>query len=341
MAEKKYLIVDKYGAFLSKHSERIRLKVENKIVEEVPIIHLAGILITSKGVALSSDVIEICSKNGIDLIFISGNGDILCRLGGAAPLGTVRTRREQLMSFVDKRGLILGKAFAFGKIMNQINLIKYYGKYRKVAKPDLYDLMNQEIQKLESLLKELNELEGESVDERRENILNIEGRAAAIYWNTMANLVPEDLGWPGRVGRGAQDPVNSGLNYGYGILYGQVEKAIVLAGLDPYAGFVHTDRAGKPSLVFDLIEEFRQQVVDRVIFGMVGKGTELKVDADGLLEDNIRRAIAQKVFERLEAEERYEGVKHKLKTILLKQAQAIASFVRGDRPTYKPFVGSW
>jgi len=341
MTEKNYLIVDKYGTFLSKHSERIRVKIEGKIVEEVPIIHLAAILITSRGVSLSSDVIEICSKNGIDVFFISGNGDIYCRLGGAAPIGTVRTRREQLMSFNDKRGLILGKSFAFGKIMNQINLIKYYGKYRKVADPSLYDLMNQEIQKLEALLKELDQLEGEKIDEIRENILNIEGRAASIYWNTMANLVPEEMEWPGRVGRGAQDPLNSGLNYGYGILYGQIERSILLAGLDPYAGFVHTDRAGKPSLVFDLIEEFRQQVVDRVIFGMVGKGSELKVNAEGLLEDKTRRLIAQKIFDRLEAEERYEGVKHKLKTILLKQAQAIASFVRGDRPVYKPFVGSW
>jgi CRISPR-associated protein Cas1 len=77
--------------------------------------------------------------------------------------------------------------------------------------------------------------------------------------------MPEQYDWPGREGRGAQDPLNSLLNYGYGILYGQVEQAIILAGLDPYAGFLHADRPGKPSLTLDLIEEFRQVAIDRVV----------------------------------------------------------------------------
>jgi len=57
--------------------------------------------------------------------------------------------------------------------------------------------------------------------------------------------------------------VNSALNYGYGILYGQVWGAVMNAGFEPFAGFLHLDRPGKPSLVLDLIEEFRQPIVDR------------------------------------------------------------------------------
>ena len=171
--------------------------------------------------------------------------------------------------------------------------------------------------------------------------MNIEGRSAAKYWEAMGALLGDESEWLGREGRGAKDPINSALNYGYAILYGQVEKVLILAGLDPYAGFVHTDRAGKPSLVLDLIEEFRQQVTDRVIFGMLGKGSEITVDEEGMLEEKARKQIAQKIFERLESEERYEGMKHKIRTIMFKQAQAIASFARGDRSIYKPFIGGW
>ena len=53
------------------------------------------------------------------------------------------------------------------------------------------------------------------------------------------------------------DPVNSLLNYGYAMLRDAVEKAIINAGLNPYAGFIHADRPGKHSLTFDMMEEFR------------------------------------------------------------------------------------
>lgn len=341
MSEKRQLILDQFGLFLSKHSERLRVKAQGKVIEEVPLIHLDAVLVTSRGVAISSDVVEVCAERGIDILFISGKGEIYGRLSGPGLVGTVRTRREQLLSAADDRGVVLGKAFALGKIQNQRNTIRYFARYRKVTDKEMYALMDDASKRLEALAQSLIDLEAEQIDAVREVLLSIEGRSAAIYWDTMKAMIGGDIDWPGREGRGARDPLNSALNYGYGILYGQVERAIILAGLDPYAGFVHTDRAGKPSLVLDLIEEFRQQVVDRAIFAMLGKGSEIRVDEEGMLDEKTRKTIAQRVFERLEADERYEGMKHKIKTILLKQAQAIAGFVRGDRGTYKPFVGGW
>lgn len=341
MSERKQLILDKYGLFLSKHSERLRVKSEGQIIEEVPLIHLDSVLVTSRGVSISSDVIEVCSERGIDIVFISGNGEVYGKLGSPTLVGTVKTRREQMIALGDKRGLILGKAFALGKILNQKNLLKYFARYRKSVNRDLYSIMENACKRLEAYETEVSKVEAENIDEVREILLSIEGRSSALYWNTIKEMLGDEVMWGGREGRGAKDPLNSGLNYGYGILYGQVEKSIILAGLDPYAGFIHTDRAGKPSLVLDLIEEFRQQVVDRGIFALIGKGTEISVNEEGLLEEKSRKVIAQKVFERLDSEERYEGMKQKVKTIMLKQAQAIGSFLRGDRMNYKPFVGSW
>ena len=93
------------------------------------------------------------------------------------------------------------------------------------------------------------------IDRIRARLLNVEGRAAQVYWAGVRHILPADFAWPGRETRGARDPFNMALNYGYGVLYGQVERALVLAGLDAYAGFVHTDRPGKPSLTLDMIEE--------------------------------------------------------------------------------------
>lgn len=341
MENKRQLILDRYGLFLSKHSERLRVKTSGEILEEIPLIHLDSILITSRGVTISSDVVEVCSERGIDIVFISGNGEVYGRLTSPSLIGTVKTRREQLLALSDRRGLILGKAFAFGKIGNQRNLLKYFARYRKSADKDLYTIMETSCKKLETHEEELNKIEADNIEVVREQLLSVEGRASSLYWETIKRMLGEEIDWPGREGRGAKDPLNSALNYGYGILYGQVEKAIILSGLDPYGGFVHTDRAGKTSLVFDLIEEFRQPVIDRAIFAMIGKGSDIIVDDNGMLEDKSKKSIATKVFERLADNERYEGMKQKLKTIMIKQAQAIASFLRGDRTVYKPFICGW
>jgi len=205
----------------------------------------------------------------------------------------------------------------------------------------LYQELRSHADEVRDHLEELRCLKGNTVDEARGALLSIEGRAAKKYWAALKQVIPEQYGWPGRRGRGAQDPVNNALNYGYGILYGQIERALVLAGLDPYGGFIHADRPGKPSLVFDLIEEFRQVIVDRTIVGMANKGMNLDLDDKGLLVDQARRAIADKVLARLEAAERYERKRHALRAIIQSQARHVATFVRGDRAAYEPFIAKW
>ena len=115
--------------------------------------------------------------------------------------------------------------------------------------------------------------------------------------------------------------------------------AVILAGLEPFAGFMHVDRPGRPSLVLDLIEEFRQPVVDRVIIAMFSKGREVMLE-EGKLPADIRKELAAKILERLDATENYNGKKHKLQNIIQSQARSLASFVRGDGK-YRAFVGGW
>jgi CRISPR-associated protein Cas1 len=124
-------------------------------------------------------------------------------------------------------------------------------------------------------------------------------------------------------------------------LYPAVERALVLAGLDPYAGFLHVDRPGKPSLVLDLREEFRQAAVDRTVFGLLNKGVKLELDEEGRLTDASRRTLAEKVLERLSSDERYAGKKYPLKMVIQMQARHLATFLRGDRAEYTPFLARW
>jgi CRISPR-associated protein Cas1 len=251
------------------------------------------------------------------------------------------TRRAQLQAFNDGRGRAVAAAFCTGKLRNQCNLLRYTAKYRKETAPETYEAVRCLATEVLDHVGEIERLGGATVDDIRFELLSAEGRGAQRYWEGIRLLLRDDYDWPGRRTHGATDLLNSALNYGYGILYGQIERAVVLAGLDPYAGFLHVDRSGKPSLVLDLIEEFRAAVVDRAVLGLVNKGTTLAVDERGRLDDGSRKALAGKVLERLDSPVRYAGRQASLRSALQAQARHLAVYLRGDRAEYEPFVANW
>lgn len=341
------LIADTFGSHVGKYSERLKVTQNGTVLAQAPLLHLDSVTITNRGVSISAEAIRACTERGIPIHFVSGTGNPYASLYSAGLTGTVLTRRAQLMAYQDARGLRLAIAFATGKIENQANLLKYVAKYRKETNPDLYQELHLLTLEVQDHLAELEALEtaaireGIAIDETRGQLLSIEGRAAQKYWQGIKLLLPDALQWPGREGRGARDPFNSILNYGYGILYGQIEQAIVLAGLDPYGGFIHVDRPGKPSLVLDLIEEFRSAVVDRTMLGLVNKGVKVEQDERGFLTEPVRRQLAEKVLERLETAEPYEKKRHPLRAIIQMQARHLATYVRGEREVYRPFNTRW
>lgn len=345
-----HLIVDEFGAHIGKHSERLKVTKAGVTLAQAPLLHLEVVVIGGKGVSISAEAVRECSERGIPIHFVSGAGAPYASLYSAGLTGTVITRRAQLEAFRDARGLLAVLGFAAGKIQNQAQLLKYMGKYRKETAPEIYAELHRRADELQEHLLELAQVRRypevaetgrASIDDLRGELLSLEGRAAQRYWAAVKLVVPAALGWPGREGRGATDPLNAALNYGYGVLYAQAERALVLAGLDPYAGFLHVDRPGKPSLTLDFIEEFRQPVVDRTIFGLANKGVRLEQDERHLLTAETRRMLADKVLARLESTEPYEKKKRPLRAIIQMQARHLATFLRGERAAYGPFVASW
>ncbi len=333
------LIINNFGSFIGKTSERLVVKESGKVVREIPFFDLKQVTIATSGASLSSDVIRMCMEHGVQINFLSGTGQPYAKISSPQLTATVQTRREQLMAFLDRRGIDLARAFVSGKIRNQVNTLKYFAKYRKEAQKETYAQVMEAAQKMAGILQELDSYTGEKIDEVRGQFLSIEGRASAIYWQQVGAILEGKVEFPGREHRGAGDPFNSMLNYGYGILYSQIWSAAILAGLEPFAGFMHVDRPGKPSLVLDLIEEFRQPVVDRVVIAMFSKGCKVELK-EGMLSSGTRKDLAERVLTRLGATESYEGKKHRLSTIIQRQARSLATFVRGEGK-YRPFVGGW
>ncbi|MEW5897565.1 MAG: CRISPR-associated endonuclease Cas1 [Bacillota bacterium] len=333
------LYITDYGVALGKKSERLVVKEKNQVVMEVPFRDLTQVTIASSGVSLSYDVIRECVEYGVQINFLSSSGKPYARLTSPHLTGTVITRREQILAYQDGRGLYLAKCFVEGKLKNQAHLVKYFAKYRRGADAVLFEALQTVARCLENAHRELDGITGANIEEVRGQILSVEGRAAQQYWEAVELLLSGRTEFNGREHRGAADPVNAALNYGYGILYSQIWGAVMLAGLEPFAGFLHTDRPGKPSLILDLIEEFRPAVVDRTIISLFTRGGAVAMEEDKITPES-RREIARRVLERLDGEENYEGKKYKLRTIIQMQSRRLASYLRGEAK-YRPFVAGW
>jgi CRISPR-associated protein Cas1 len=117
-----------------------------------------------------------------------------------------------------------------------------------------------------------------------------------------------------------------------------VQNALVIAGLEPYLGIIHTDRPGKPSLTLDLIEEFRAPVVDRTVIGLVNRHYDVQFDDDGRLERAFRKGFAEHILSRLGAQGSYGGKRYTLRSIIQMQARALAAALRGER-LYESYTG--
>jgi CRISPR-associated protein Cas1 len=343
MAITRHLIVEERGAFIGKHQGRLRVSSQGQTLADAPIMHLEAVLLTGKSISISTDALLACCEAGIPIHVINPMGRAVGSVYASGLNGTIRTRRQQLAAYHDQRALQVARALASAKLQNQAGLLRYMAKYRKEADPDRYlairDAMTEVLvheSHLERLVRAFTH-----IDDLREPLMVLEAHAAQHYWRGFSALLPDEHVPFGRGGRGSREAVNSLLNYAYAILETQVERAIVLAGLDPYGGFIHADRAGKPSLVLDLIEPFRQPVVDRAVLNFLGKGGKVEQDEKGWLSATTKREIAERVLDRLERPTLHDGKQAPLRHLIQQQARSLATFVRGDRASFDPFIARW
>ena len=145
--------------------------------------------------------------------------------------------------------------------------------------------------------------------------------------------------FPGRRGRGATDLVNSLLNYGYGFLYRQLWREVDNSGLNPKVSFLHAPQGEKPVLVFDLVEEFRPQAVDRVIFSMINKRTRFRIEKPaGTIDMESRKKLITALLERQGTAVTYRGQKVLLKNVIKRQVYLLCRHLRGEED-YRHFTG--
>lgn len=315
-----------------------RSEREERNEEEIPLFRIGEIVLPAHGVSLSTDLIEEAAMRGIPITFTGAGGQPYAMITSPMLTATIATRRAQLRAMDRPEGAALCNAFVAGKMRNQASLLVYFAKAEK-AEAERRDRVLAAAEDVRKARKLALAVEGKSPDAVRESLFGAEGLGARAYWSGVKALLQGRCDFEGRKGRGAIDPVNAMLNYGYGILSSRTWAALLHAGLDPFAGMLHADRSGKPSLVLDLMEELRAPAVDRAVLAHVRLGQPVRFEGT-FLDEGTRRAIATAVLERLEAPVTVAGRKLQLGSVLQRQARAIATHVRREGE-YKPFAMTW
>lgn len=334
------LVISRSFCRIGKMYKRIVVRKKGRILHQVPHMNLKHILIIADGVSLSSDVIRMCGSAGIPMDFIDIKGRPIARLSNP-DFPTIEVGLAQLQAFHNGKAQILARTFVEAKVRNQLNLLKYFHKYHKTANRDFKRIFSDEKKRMEQYITELDGFGEEwSLEEKRGKLFALEGNAGSSYWSVIRELIKDEVVFDSRVRQGAEDLFNCLLNYGYGILYSRVWGAVLRAGLNPMISYLHTDQPRKPTLVFDIIEEYRPQAVDRVIVSMIGRGEELTMQGK-LLSDETRRKVVQNVLERLNIPMKFRKRELSLSEIMTYQARSLADYLMGKKSQYWPFIGKW
>ena len=285
------LYVLTHGTYVAADNEELILKKKRVEVYRRPMDKISLIYLQGFGISVSVDAQVKLAEHDVPVVFAPPLGNPVAVVN---PIETSRSsiRRLQAIRRDEPDVVKAGMAMIAAKVSNQAAVLKYFAKYRRRTDPEAAGSMTETAGKMVELSDSVSKLDAGEADVRA-SVLGFEGHAAALYWRQLAKLIPEGLGFGGRITLSAQDPVNQCLNYVYGILYGEVWRAVVRAGLDPYFGLIHGSVRDQGSLVFDLIEEFRAPFGDRVVVGMLGRGFRPEIGSRGFLRTRSKQQLVR------------------------------------------------
>lgn len=317
------LLITSFGTRIRRQHEQIVLEVpKENALRRYPARRLERILIMESS-SISADAVELAMEHGVDISYIGRFGKPEARIVPTVPTGFTKVRHAQFRTVASGEAFLYARQFVFGKVKNQIAMGMALGCDSAI------------LTQMEEALRRAEAAEQVPI------LMSAEGAAADCYFSGVWSHVFQGVGRD----QGGHDRVNAALNYGYGILYNEVERALLFAGLDPFVGMLHSERYGKPSLTLDFIEEFRVLGADAVLLPLFAKGLFHGRDFDQkeakiILTTYGRKKIVREIFAQLNLVVNWRGSKKKLSSVVTEQAQSLArSLLKGER-SYEPFVAS-
>ena len=284
-----------------------------------------------------------CAERNIGLCFLTPNGRFQARVTGKVRGNVLLRKRQYEISEKETESCPIAASFLLAKIYN----------CRKVIERALRDhSLLVDVTSLSNASKVLKEtLKAISSCQSIGDLMGFEGSAAKVYFSVFNHLIlqqREAFFFKERSRRPPLDNMNSLLSFLYTLLANDVTSALEVVGLDPYVGFLHQDRPGRPSLALDLMEELRPIFGDRLALSLVNrkqitaKGFAQKESGGILMDDDTRKAVLTAWQERKREVILHPYLKERIPFGLIPHVQAmlLARYLRGDIDAYPPFFWS-
>lgn len=286
------LILNTFGLSLNRDNEAFVITKKGER-HRIPVDDIKSIQI-SRGAQITSDAVMLAVEHEIDVMFMDKGGHPIGRVWSPR-YGSISTIRKGQLNFTSSHAALEWiKEVIMQKMENQQALMLLL----QPRDTGLERERKRNIDRIEDYRIKVNKLEGEMVSDVAPTLRGWEGQASRIYFATIIKYLPEEFQFEQRSQHPAMDVANAFLNYGYGILYGKIEGALIKAGIDPYIGILHRDDYNRPVLVYDVIELYRIWV-DYVVFTLLAQNgiTEecysIREDGSYWLEPLGRRILIQ------------------------------------------------
>lgn len=288
------LVLNTFGTYLTKDLDTFMV-VHKDGKQRIDPTKLKSVLI-SKGAQISSDAAMLAIEHNIDVFFVDGTGKPLGRIW-SNKFGSITTiRRKQLDFTFSAKAVGWIKNIVVEKIDNQAALLLSLQTDDRIIENKFKTYINR----LVDYKTKITGLESDVISDIAASLRGWEGSASKNYFAAINLVLPEEYRFEKRSQHPATDAFNALLNYGYGMLYGKIEAALIKAGIDPYVGVFHREDYNRPVLVFDVIEKYRVWI-DYVVISLVSQKAinedcySLRDDGSYWLEGLGKRILIQSV----------------------------------------------
>ncbi len=332
------LYVQSAGAKIGRSGAELVVETRDKEKHSVRIVDTSHVVLFG-AVQISTQAIQdLCDRN-IPVVYLSSGGWFFGMTRGMDHKNVDLRRRQFAAAASPERSLQIARRLVGVKVRN----------CRTIIRRNADEAPTRTLQRLKELVTTAEEAGS------LESLLGVEGTAARLYFEAYSEMLrpPKDEGdttaltfdFDGRNRRPPRDPVNSLLSLGYAMLAKDLTIALQAVGFDPYLGFYHQPRYGRPALALDVMEEFRPLIVDSVVLSAINTGAVK-------LPDFIRRGGAVtltqagrgkfiRAYERRMDEEITHpifGYRISYRRTLEVQIRLLARFLTGEIDEYPPFA---
>lgn len=321
-------------AFIGKTDERLRVRAQKETLLDVPLIKVDGVVVLGRATVSPAALIELLERK-IPLSFLTGTGRFLGRLEPELNKNIFVRSAQWQAAGETPQAIHAVQGFIRGKLKNYRTLLMR-------AQREGITGLEAGITQVEQAMYPINQTL--AIDTLR----GLEGAGSAAYFTHFGQLIRnQQFSFKTRNRRPPKDPVNALLSFGYALLLHDIQGAINIVGFDPYLGYLHTQRYGRPSLALDLMEEFRPLIVDAMVLSALNRRalTTKDFDSEPLSHAASLTDEGRRKFLRLYEQKKQTKFKHPVmgrqctyQEAFEIQCRLLAKYLMGETELYPPLI---